>query len=121
MILSIQLSFIFSLSCYCTYCLYARALSFSYTLITSLLMTLNLHVQYWICFISVIKCSMSPCMLRGVWSFSLFDSGILPPFYSCFCIFLVLVYQIRSLFMFFIYMIHVWMLICDIAVSVDSL
>ena len=46
MILSIQLSFIFSLSCcYCICCLYIRALPFSYTLIRSLLTTLNLHVQ----------------------------------------------------------------------------
>jgi len=46
MILSIQLSFIFSLSCYyCTHCLYARALSFYYTLIRSLLTTLDLYVQ----------------------------------------------------------------------------
>ena len=46
MIFIIQLSFIFILlCCYCTQCLYARALSFSYTLIRSLLTTLDLHVQ----------------------------------------------------------------------------
>ena len=105
MILIIQLSFIFSLSCCCTHCLYTRALHFSYTLIRSFLTILNLHVHI---------------LDMLYFSDQVFDELVhvarslefLPIFwYSCLLfipvsvLFLILVYQIQSLFQFFIYMI----------------
>ena len=82
MILIIQLSFIFS--CYCTHCLYARVLSFSYTLIRSLLTTLDLHVH--ILDMLYFSDQVFDELVHGVSPYLILV--FLPPFYSCFCIFL---------------------------------
>ena len=113
--------FYFQLSCcYCTHCLYARALPFSYILIRSLLMTLDLHVQILALFQwSGIRWARACCEKSGVSPFLILV--FLPPFYSCFCIFLDSCIS-DSVFILILYLrYHVWMLICDIAVIVDSL
>jgi len=105
----ILLSFICSLSCcdICFHCLYARAPSpLPHTLIGSLLMTLVLHIQNGR-FVSIVQVLDETIHVVRSWSLSLPDSSILIPLaflYSC-DYFLILVYQIQSLFQFFIYMI----------------
>ena len=89
MILSIQLSFIFSLSyCYCIHCLYAQALPFSYTLIRSLLTTMDLHVQVLDMLYFSDQVFDELVASRGVWSFSLLILVFLSSFHSCFFTFL---------------------------------
>ena len=119
-------SFIYSLSCYsiifclqfimlwlCAQYFYARApSSFLTHWLGRFLTNLDLHVQIE-CFISLIRCSMRPYMLRGA-GVSLLDHQ-----YSCslsFLLFLDSLYIIiscHSISLFIYY--HVWMLTCDIA------
>jgi len=59
---------------------------FSYTLVGSLSDEPGFACPDWICFISLTRCLLRTYTLRGVWSFSLLDSGIHIPhafIYSC--------------------------------------
>ena len=122
MILCIQLSFIFNLSCYYTHCLYARALSFSYTLIRSLLTILNLHVHIMDMLYFSDQVFDKPEHVERSLEFLLFDSGILASFLFFFLYFSWFLYirfglYFSSLFIWY----HAWMLLCDITVIVDLL
>jgi len=122
LILIILLSFISVYHVVIAYIIFMREHLFpshTHILIRSLLTTLNSHVQDFGHLI-LFRCSCDLSFTRS-WSFSLFDSGILTSFYSCFFTFLYscisdLVF-IPALFIWY----HVWMLICDIAVIDDLL
>ena len=113
MILIIQLSFIFSLSCcYCIHCLYARALSFSYTLIRSLLTTLDLHVQILDMFYFSDQVFDEPVHVARSWSLSLLIIGI-PAL--LFMLFLDSIYRIQLPFLSFIHRLSLCLIfICHI-------
>jgi len=87
----------------CTYCLYAQALPFSYTLIKSLLMTRDSHVQIWICFISVIRCSTrrAGCEESGVSSYLILI--FLPPFIPFDSVVFLILYTLLSVIIPFLY------------------
>ena len=117
MVLFIHLSFIYSLSCY----------YYVHIVYIHVHLPLFLHTHWvtflrpWICtpdigcFISLIRCWWART-LRKDQSFSLFDSGILISL--LFIIFpdsLYIIISCRSIFLFIYY--HVWMIVCDIAVT----
>ena len=93
---------------------------FTHTLIRSLLMTLDSHVQGIGHFFILFKWSCDRT-LRKKLEFLSFDSSILASCYSYFCTLLDFMYIRFSLYSSSFMWYHVWMLICDIAVIVDSL
>jgi len=99
-------SYLFSIIC--KYCLYARTLSlFTHTLIRSLLLILNLHVQILDAILILFRWSMRPYALQGVLCFFLPNSSFLISlafFYSC-DYYLIHLYQTWLLFHFLFHLI----------------